>query len=70
MDDIIGKYYGSEEYDNRESHIRMDNDGVYTVDFWKDYKLVESRRMDPDGIPRSLRYAEDAAENWVMGYIP
>ena len=28
------------------------------------------REMKTDGVIHSLRYAEDAAENWCLGYIP
>lgn len=67
---LVSKFFGSDEHKNREAHVHADNDGIYIVEFWKNFELVETRKMNPDGIPRSLRYAEDAAENWVMGYIP
>ena len=43
---------------------------VYEVDFYEDKQLRETRQMVTDGIPHSERYAEDAAENWCLGYIP
>ena len=43
---------------------------VYEVDFYEGGKLKESRQMITDGVPHSERYAEDAAENWCLGYIP
>lgn len=66
---LIGKHWGVEKYSNREAHIYIE-DGIYSVQFWEDLELKEERKMDPDGIPRSLHYAESAAENWCLGYIP
>ena len=43
---------------------------VYEVDFYEGGILKESRQMITDGVPHSERYAEDAAENWCLGYIP
>ena len=42
---------------------------MYVVEFWQDQNLVESRDMVDDGVKKSMRYAERAAENWVLGYI-
>lgn len=67
---LIGKHWGVGKYSGREAHIYADQDGIYNVQFWENYRLKEDRKMNPDGIPRSLRYAEDAAENWCLGYIP
>ena len=43
---------------------------IYEVDFYEGGILKESRQMITDGVPHNERYAEDAAENWCLGYIP
>ncbi len=66
----ISTHWGTDEYTDRESIIYHDTKKeVYVVEFWQDKNLVESRDMIEDGVKRSMRYAEDAAENWVLGYI-
>ena len=42
----------------------------FEVDFYEDEQLKESRQMITNGVAHSERYAEDAAENWCLGYIP
>lgn len=66
----ISTHWGSDEYKDRESIIYHDTKKeVYVVEFWQDQNLVESRDMVDDGVKKSMRYAERAAENWVLGYI-
>jgi len=33
-------------------------------------RIKETRQMITNGVAHSERYAEDAAENWCLGYIP
>jgi hypothetical protein len=69
-DNLISKHWGDGANKHREAHVYMDDDGIYSVQFWSKSQLMEDVKMNPDGIPRSLRYAEDAAENWCLGYMP
>ena len=41
----------------------------YEVDFYKNDKVVETRKMITDGVVHSESYAEDAAENWCLGVM-
>jgi len=69
-DNLISTHWGDGANKHRKSHVYMNKDGIYEVHFWSKESLMEKRKMNPDGIPRSLQYAEDAAENWCLGYIP
>ena len=39
------------------------------MDFYKNDKVVETRKMISDGVVHSESYAEDAAENWCLGVM-
>tara|TARA_Y100001937_G_scaffold123044_1_gene185276 strand:- start:287 stop:496 length:210 start_codon:yes stop_codon:yes gene_type:complete len=66
---LTTKHMGYENYRNREAHIyRLEY--FYEVEFWEDNELKETRKMVSDGVVHSVHYAEDAAENWCLGYIP
>lgn len=43
----------------------IQGDDCYFVDFYKDDVIIDSRRIED----KSLRYAEDVAENFVNGII-
>lgn len=55
--------------DNRRTAIiKQDDNGVYAIDFY-DYDVGElalTRKVFED---KSLRYVEDAAENYVLGIL-
>ena len=69
---LIHEHWG----DNRNAKIyykKEYRDGVpsvYEVDFYEGENLKETRQMITNGVAHSERYAEDAAENWCLGYIP
>tara|TARA_B100000780_G_scaffold194920_1_gene137509 strand:+ start:67 stop:279 length:213 start_codon:yes stop_codon:yes gene_type:complete len=42
----------------------------YVVEFYQSEILRETRKMITNGVSHNERYAEDAAENWCLGYIP
>ena len=62
---IYHEYYGDGEYDNRKAVI-FKNDNTYGVVMIKDGKIIEERLLKG----HSERYAEDCAENFVIGVIP
>ena len=62
---IYHEYYGDGEYDNRKAII-FKNDNTYGVVMIKDSKIIEERLLKG----HSERYAEDCAENFVIGVIP
>lgn len=67
----IGKHWGTDLCPDREAIIFFNVDEAYwEVEFWDNNKLIENRPMVTDGVVHSERYAEDAAENWCLGYIP
>jgi hypothetical protein len=51
---------------NRQATVKARQSTVYVVDMFEDGKLVESRELEG----KSIRYAEDCAENWKNGIIP
>ena len=62
---IYHEYYGDGEYDGRKAII-FKNDNTYGVVMIKDGKIIGERLLKG----HSERYAEDCAENFVMGVIP
>ncbi len=69
------EFFGSGEYANRRSEVwckrrwwtglRHDNKGTWYLNFFENDSLVDHRNI----IGRTERYAEDCAENWVIGVI-
>ena len=60
----LSEYFGSEEYSDRTAKVLWDDSKKeYFVDMRKD-GYSEIRSM----LKHSERYAEDCAENFVMGY--
>jgi hypothetical protein len=67
----IGRHWGDETYPHREAIIYFNVDEAYwEVEFWDKKQLIETRPMVTDGVAHSEVYAENAAENWCLGYIP
>ena len=68
----LSKHFSSADiYPNREAVIYHNADKkIFEVEFWEKDQLIENREMVTDGVAHSERYAEDAAENWCLGYIP
>ena len=64
----IHAFWGSDEYQDRRAEVEFNKDR-YTVHMYKNNKLVESRLMVSKGVVHSETYAENAAENFVMGII-
>jgi hypothetical protein len=60
----VSTYWGDEEYSNRKAVVMKDDNGFY-VEFYKEEKLWERRNV----YDHSEVYAENAAENFVMGII-
>tara|TARA_R100001443_G_scaffold116813_1_gene138610 strand:- start:1254 stop:1703 length:450 start_codon:yes stop_codon:yes gene_type:complete len=61
---ILHEYYGDDEHDNRKAII-FKNDNTYGVVMIKDGKIIEERLLKG----HSEEYAENCAENFVMGII-
>jgi ABC-type proline/glycine betaine transport system substrate-binding protein len=61
---FVDEYYGSGTYDNRTAVINEGENG-YCVDLY----LAEAHHKTIDVSIHSLSYAEDVAENWVIGII-
>lgn len=62
----IDTYHSDDK--KRTAIIKQDDAGVYAIDFY-DYDVGElalTRKVFED---KSLRYVEDAAENYVMGIL-
>lgn len=62
MRDFLSEYFDYKE--NVRKAVVKDDDG-YVVELWEHDRLVEIRDLRD----KSLRYAEDCAENWVEGLI-
>ena len=46
--------------------FKYKDDDAWYVDLWEADVLLESRKMQTDGVLHSEQYAEDCAENWVL----
>jgi dTDP-4-dehydrorhamnose 3,5-epimerase-like enzyme len=57
-------YYGDKEYKDRSAEVYKDERGFF-VRFYRHDSCVEERHL----FEHSETYAENAAENWVMGVI-
>ena len=68
---LIHEHWGDSD-NNRSAKVYHVEDimDFFEVDFYEDEQLKESRQMITNGVAHSERYAEDAAENWCLGYIP
>ena len=57
-------FYGTDKYSDRVAYVFKDDIGfiVYMI---KDSAVIEERTIDG----HSEQYAEDCAENWVLGVI-
>ncbi len=65
MSEIINsEFFGTDEYKSRYSQVVWESH-YYSVKMFKDDKLVEHRPLQG----YSEYYAEDCAENWVLGII-
>lgn len=60
----ISTYWGDEEYSNRKAVVMKDDNGFY-VEFYEEEQLCERRNV----YDHSEIYAENTAENFVMGII-
>lgn len=61
---ILHEYRGIDNHVNRKAEVTIDKNGDYGVRYIIN-DIVEYR-IFPD---HSIHYAEDAAENWVLGII-
>ena len=61
----VSTYWGDDEFSDRRAEVMKNDEGFYVEMYMKD-KLYESRPL----YDHSERYAEDCAENFVMGYFP
>ena len=58
-------FYGTDQYKNRKAHVFIEEDGSYTVNMISDSAIIEDRNIKG----HSEQYAEDCAENLVLGII-
>jgi len=70
---LLSEYWGGPEYPGRRAEVFHDTDrGCYVVNFYQEKtteELVASREMITNGTAHRERYAEDAAENYCLGYM-
>lgn len=67
----LSRHWGNEANPKREAVIYHNyRKDIFEVEFWNEGKLIENRAMVTDGVAHSESYADDAAENWCLGYIP
>ena len=76
MREEIARHWGNDlAYPNREAVIYYNRDKeLYEVDYLLDGKVIETREMVTESeewgrTVHSQRYAEDAAENYCLGYM-
>lgn len=46
--------------------FKYKDDPAWYVDLWEADVLLESRKMETDGVLHNEIYAENCAENWVL----
>jgi hypothetical protein len=61
----LSEYKGVEKFSDRSAKVVIDNNGNYGVKYILNNKVLDYRFF-PE---HSNHYAEDVAENWVMGII-
>ena len=61
---LYHSFWGEGEYDDRSSFVKSNDQGFF-VEMWSDTELVETRPL----YEHSEIYAENCAENWVLGAI-
>lgn len=67
---VTDQHWGSDIYSHRKADVVYDNDyDGYVVNFYEDDKLVRSTKMETRGVKHNNHYANDAAENWCLGYM-
>ena len=62
---IISSFFSEPGRPNRTSDVYSGGNGVYIVEMYEGQDLREERVIEG----HSLQYAEDCAENWVLGVI-
>lgn len=60
----VSTFWGDDKYANRMAHVMLNEMGFY-IDMFEDEKLIESRPL----YEHSEIYAENAAENYVLGIL-
>ena len=74
---ILSEYHGSKDYPNRKAHVLYSSgSGTYYVNLYRRFTDAQySWQNNVDTLMKSihcdghsLRYAEDCAENYVMGW--
>ena len=61
---ILSNFYGEGQHAARESKVFIEDD-IPAVEFWDNGKFIAVRSF-PDN---TLQYAEDIAENYVLGIL-
>jgi len=61
---LLHEFYGQDSNSNRKATVYKDGDS-YLIYMMRDMAVIEERRITG----RSEQYAEDCAENWVLGVI-
>ena len=65
---FYSKHMGVMEYADRAAWIFKNANGNWEVDYWLGDKLMETVVMKTDGVYHNETYAENAAENYCLGY--
>ena len=66
---FYSKHMGVMEYADRSASIFKNANGHWEVDYWLGDKLMETVVMKTDGVYHNETYAENAAENYCLGYF-
>ena len=65
----LSTFYGEGKYADRTAKTFSVNSSHYEVELYSDKTMIENRVMKTGDTYHSERYAEDCAENWVLGVI-
>ena len=68
VEDEVHKFQSDDQ--KRHAHVVYNKEfKMYLVRMFEDNKLVKSVPMISEPVIHNERFAEDAAENWCLGYI-
>jgi hypothetical protein len=58
--------YYADDYSRKAIVFKYKDDPAWYVDLLEAGSVVETRKMETNGVLHSERYAEDCGENWVL----
>ena len=67
---LIHEHWGGRPERHAKVYLVQDIEDNYEVEFYENKQLIETRQYWKSSREWGETVAEDAAENWCLGYIP